>query len=259
LIAVIGSHPDVSLAQEVRGEVRDAQTALPVFEALVRIDPKGAVTVTDSAGWFELTQIPGGMHTIIVRAFGYRTEESRIQVPSEEPIRINLHPDPIQLPGIEVESESIETKMARVRSDLDFRLARLPGRTNIADAATLRRYAEEGKSDNWHFLDREMRVGWDFEVDAIRLMGRKRKPEVYLDDRRTWLDVLVETPLSELCRVELYQPLPKRGLFGHELQVPLQLRAYTCWFLAQVATGERELRRTVNFGDLIAGPKGGDQ
>jgi hypothetical protein len=37
-------------------------------------------------------------------------------------------------------------------------------------------------------------------------------------------------------------------------QVPLQLRAYTCLFMAEVMEGKRTLRRNVNWGDLIAGP-----
>lgn len=38
--------------------------------------------------------------------------------------------------------------------------------------------------------------------------------------------------------------------------VPLQMRAYTCRFMAEVAAGERDMRNSVNYRNLIAGPGG---
>jgi hypothetical protein len=59
-------------------------------------------------------------------------------------------------------------------------------------------------------------------------------------------------PNTLLCRVELYEPPPHVT----EEDVPHQLRAYTCLFMAEVAEGKRTMRSKINWGDLIAGPWG---
>ena len=93
-------------------------------------------------------------------------------------------------------------------------------------------------------------------MDAIRVRGfflGRVRPEVYIDDRRTWLINLVLMPNPLLCRVAMYEPHPHLTVD----QVPFQLRAYTCLFMAEVAEGKRTMRANINWGDLIAGPGGG--
>jgi hypothetical protein len=122
----------------------------------------------------------------------------------------------------------------------------------------VRLYDTVHAKDPYKLLWRELRAGWSFNQEVLRFRhpgGNTVRPEVYLDDRRTWLLNLVLTPNSKLCRVEFYEPPPY--MMGPH--VPFQLRAYTCQFMAQVATGVRTMRTTLNWGDLIAGPGGGEE
>ena len=128
----------------------------------------------------------------------------------------------------------------------------------------MRLYDRTHAGDPYRLLHRELHAGWDFDMDVIRFRhreGNKVTPEVYVDDRRTWLINFVLTPNSKICRVELYEPPPEYFDLPAEMRfamVPFQLRAYTCEFMSRVATGVRTMRRKVNFGDLIAGPGGFD-
>ena len=59
---------------------------------------------------------------------------------------------------------------------------------------------------------------------------------IYIDDRRTWMINLILQPNSSVCRVERYRPPPRPTSEG----IPLTA-AYTCQFMAQVATGARTI------------------
>ena len=239
------------LAQDVRGTVRDQRNGSPIPEVLVRVTPVGALMLTDQDGYFRILRVPKGLSTISFKALGYQTVVRSIQVPLDSPLEVELPPAPLGIPGFEVEAESFENRMDQVGEDMDLRLARLGGLTRVAGPDRIRLYDSIPAGDNWTFLNRELTVGWDFTEGMVQILGRKKKPEVYLDDRRVWLFVLTERlHPSQLCRVEVFEPL-RRGLW--QLSVPFQIRAYTCYFMAQVANGERTMRKYINYGDLISG------
>lgn len=298
--------PHASAAQELRGFVRDQRTGTPVVSVLVRVDSLGDVTLTDFQGRFAFRRLPKGRYTLSFQAMGYDTLRVTVQVPADTFPDVLLRPRPIELEGIRVEAPGVQTRM-------DMRLARLPGVSRVVNPERVRVYDTIYQKDPWRLLWRELRVGWHYDADkdVIRIRNRPVKPEVYLDDHKTWLLNVVLMPNTLLCRMELYQPLPfiggsflgrggeavaaakaafaqlsgrtvapaSGGAAGGDLgeagagfaapigvmtvdeavslgQVPLQIRAYTCLFLAEVAEGKRTLRRNVNWGDLIAGPGG---
>jgi hypothetical protein len=296
--------PTAVVSQELQGLVRDQRTGTPVVNVLVRVDSLGDVTLTDLEGRFAFRRLPKGRYTLSFQAMGYDTLRVSVQVPADTFPEILLRPRPIELEGIRVEVPGVLTRM-------DMRLARLPGYSRVVNPERVRAYDTIHAKDPWKLLWRELRVGWDYNAanGAIRIRNTPTKPEVYLDDHKTWLLNVVLMPNALLCRVELYRPLPFMGgsFLGRGAdamaaaqaafaeaggrtvggaaggvsgagaaeaavrgdaalgvmtegearslgQVPLQIRAYTCLFMAEVIAGERTLRRNVNWGDLIAGP-----
>jgi len=92
----------------------------------------------------------------------------------------------------------------------------------------------------------------DLREDAVWMRGYGETiPEVYLNDRRVWLQVLLETPNELLCRVETYAPA---RFLGGVVQPPTMIRAYTCDFMARVAFGLEEVCQRLQWGRVLAGP-----
>lgn len=245
------------VAQEVQGSVRDRSTGTLLENVLVRVDSVGAVTLTDAEGWFILRRLRRGRYSVSFQMMGYDTVHVEVEVPAGEPLEILMPPRPIEVPGLEVTASSSPRRVLPVETEMDVRLARLPGDNWVVNPERIRLYDTIHAKDPYRLLHRELGVGWAFDMEALRhrIPGIGKRPEVYIDDRRTWLINLVLMPTSLLCRVEMYAPPPY--LMGDN--VPFQLRAYTCLFMAEVLEGKRQMRRTINWGDLIAGPGGGGE
>ena len=100
---------------------------------------------------------------------------------------------------------SFERKFSNVQTELDTRLARLPGESQVVATDRVRLYDTIQAEDPYRLLWRELRLGWSFSQGTLRdprSFGRAVRPEVYVDDRRTWLINLVLMPNSSICRVE---------------------------------------------------------
>jgi hypothetical protein len=257
-------------AQTVQGHLYDAETGAAVVNGVVALrDSLGAVvsrTASDEEGRFRIT-IPGpGRYSLHAAGLGYRSAPSgqfTVEEESELTVDLSLNPEPIPVPGFDVGGGTFQERWERVQDGLDMRLAEQPGESLVVGPDRVRLYDTVHAKDPYKLLWRELRAGWDYNQEVLRFRrpgGRTVTPEVYVDDRRTWLLDLVLTPNSDLCRVELYEPpleyydLPSELKFS---MAPFQIRAYTCHFMTRVATGARRMRTTLNWGDLIAGP-GGD-
>lgn len=236
--------------QQIDGVVLDAARGTPVAEVLVRVSSVGSVTLTNHDGAFELYRIPDGRQQVTFEALGYGTVTLEVDSPVEEPLRVLLRLEPIELEEIRVEVESFETRVRTVETTLDRRLARLPGYTRVVGREDIRPYDSLHAKDPWTFLSSEMRIGWAYEEDTAWIQGRKVEPEVYIDDRPTWLFDLVHAPLGQFCRFENY--IPGRSSGRLSAGAPTQIRAYTCLYMAQVADGQREPLSHINWGSLIS-------
>jgi hypothetical protein len=251
------------VAQEVRGHLYDSETRGPVVNGTVALrDSLGAVvarTGSGEDGAFSVTAPHPGRFSLLAVGLGYRSAPSGefvVEPGGEVTVDVFLSPKPIELPGFDIGGGTFQERIERVQIGLDLRLARLPGESKVVAADRVRVYDTIQAKDPYRLLWRELRLGWSFNQETLRAprgWGRSVVPEVYLDDRRTWLINLVLMPNSSICRVEWYEPPP----FMPGPNVPFQLRAYTCLFMAEVAQGIRQMRETINWGDLIAGPGGG--
>jgi hypothetical protein len=256
-------------AQTVQGRLYDAETGAPVVNGTVVLrDSLGAVvarTGSDEGGRFAFTVPRPGRYSLLAAGLGYRsapTDQFNVEEGSDLTMNLSLSPEPIPIPGFDVGGGTFQERWERVQTGLDMRLADQPGESLVVAPERVRLYDRIHPKDPYRLLWKELRAGWDYNQDILRFRrpgGRTVRPEVYVDDRRTWLIDLVLTPNSELCRVEMYEPpleyydLPAEMKFT---MAPFQIRAYTCHFMTHVATGARKMRSTLNWGDLIAGPGG---
>ena len=103
--------PAVVLAQDeeagpvvtLEGEVLDVATGLPVRAAIVAVPGVGRSAVSDELGYFQLEEIPAGVHGLQVLRLGYETLNAEVPVDGGEVLALYLTPGPISLEGIEVE------------------------------------------------------------------------------------------------------------------------------------------------------------
>jgi len=237
----------------LEGTVVAAGTGEPLEDVLVRAEASGVVGVTDDDGRFRLTRLPEGETAVSFHRFGYAIDAVTVTLPTDAELRVELEPRPIELEGLEATATSFATRFARTRVELDRRLARLPGQNRAVDAATIRTYDEDHQSDPWKLLSRELDAAWAFGDALVNFYGRKLRPEVYIDEKRTWLFKVTHELPSTFCRIELY--VPPRETYRLDDRPP-QIRAYTCPFMVRVAEGEEELSRYLSEHGLIAGPGG---
>lgn len=181
-----------------------------------------AVTVTDSAGVFQLMLPPVGRYPLRVEQLGYET--ALLVLPSTAPIElstVSLAAAPLVLQGIEVTVD----RFARRR-----RFATQPVRT--VDAAHL-----SGTFGRGHDVVLRLITGartCPNDISEICKQRRRAKPvTVCIDDRRSYdtrrdLDTLDS---SDLYMVEIYDTFE-----------PFTVRVYTRRFIAGLASGERRLR-----------------
>lgn len=88
----------------VVGTVRDAQTHRPIEGAEVALSALDRATSSDSAGHYNLRDVPAGPNQITVRFIGYAQRSLQAIVPSEGELEINvwLLPDPVPIPAVDV-------------------------------------------------------------------------------------------------------------------------------------------------------------
>lgn len=246
-------------AQDFEGRVVDATNGAPIAGALVEIRGPRLVTLTDEEGRFSFPRIDVEVDSVVVSRFGYATMRIQVDFAAVGTPDWELVPDPVELEELTVQY-GFEERYEVLDASLDARIGRWPGQARVAGRDDLRPFDEAWRRDPWEFLHHgPLKVSWHFndsvadQEDPVYIRGYGRAvPEVYIDDRQVWLQLLIETPNEQLCRAEIY--VPER--FTLEIQPPSQIRAYTCSFLGRVAMGLEEICSRLQWGGLLSGPAG---
>ncbi|HYC76233.1 MAG TPA: TonB-dependent receptor, partial [Planctomycetota bacterium] len=131
----------IQAAATLQGTVRAEGSREPIAWATVEVVGTERRVAADVRGLFTMTGIPAGTHRIRVTAPGYRPGEVDATVPAAGTLRLDLElqPQPIEIAGIEVETEAVERAAGAVGpppARLDSAIVRLiPG---LAEADVLR-------------------------------------------------------------------------------------------------------------------------
>jgi len=251
-VALSLAAPSLVFGQSVGGVVVDQVSMDPVDGVLVRAPATNQVTLTDSFGRFSLPGPFSDSTRLELSRMGYQA--SRFDVESSNNLSILLTRAPVQLDGLETVAgfQSVE----EVGTALDRRYAVFRGTTRAVSADVIRQYDERHESDPYSMLTEQLDTRWDFDgvYDIVRIdqVGRVRV-EVFIDERQTSVQALIEFPNAQLCHANLYTPIKVLGPVPN-LEPPSQIRFYSCSYIARVLGGLEELPRRVCWGDLISGP-----
>ncbi len=218
----------------VEGRIVGTADGMPIEDVTVRAVGEDVIIGTDSTGYFrfELPADRPGV-AIAVEVIGYRAFERTWILPLEEPIRIGLQREAVELDGIDV---AVDAPRMSVPEILEFRVRSLPGGIpRSAGAAELRAFGNQ-KSEIWEFLP-DMNVIPGTGCDSCFMASGRVEPEQFiLDDREVSFDEFRSHTVGELCRLDVLtfpvggEPVERGLIIG-----------YTCGFLREVAFGRRTL------------------
>jgi len=244
--------PSVTHAQAVSGIVVDRTSNVPLSDVLVRALDANQVTLTDIDGGFSLLGPFGDSVSLEFSRLGYQT--TRLVLAKSASIRVRLVRAPVELEGVETVAGF--QSVTEVAEALDRRYAGFRGTTRTVSAETVRQYDERHSSDPYSLLADELDTRWDFDelYDVVRIdrTGATRV-EVFIDERQTSLQALVEFPNARLCHANVYTPVRVLGPVPFR-EPPPQIRFYSCSYMARVLAGLEEFPRRVCWGDLISAP-----
>lgn len=103
---------DARPAVRVEGEVLDDVTGLPVADVVVLLPKLGMAQLSDEFGYFAFEAVPGGVHDFTAFHLAYMAFEARTPVQPDEVLVLRLSPNPIPLPGVDVEAMSDDQRTA---------------------------------------------------------------------------------------------------------------------------------------------------
>ncbi|HAV23912.1 MAG TPA: hypothetical protein DCX46_10545 [Bacteroidetes bacterium] len=112
---LLASRPSLTVAQTptlIRGTVIDAESRrpIPIVNVIVLNTPFGAAT--DSAGYFELRHLSPDLYVLEFRHVAYRKRIHVLPLKASQQITfsIELREEPVKLEGVDVISDSIQTR-----------------------------------------------------------------------------------------------------------------------------------------------------
>jgi len=227
--------PGSVLSQHVvEGLVVASSDGMPLEDVTIRVLGENLTIGTDSAGFFrfELPDDRPGV-ALDVEVIGYESFNRTWILPLQEPVRIVLRQEAVELEGIEVEVDGARMSLPEM---LEFRARSIQnGIPRKATAADLRAF-EHQEAEVWDFLP-SMNVATGTGCpECMMASGRIPQPKFVVDDREVSFEEFRSYRVGEICRVDIVTiqiPFgsPEKGL----------VMAYTCSFLRQVAAGERRL------------------
>lgn len=87
----------------IKGIITDANSGEPVSFAYIHLEELHRAAVADISGYFELTNIPSGLYTVMIHRIGYRTLSLQITIlESDRELNLKLEPTVLSSQAIQV-------------------------------------------------------------------------------------------------------------------------------------------------------------
>ena len=104
MIAIITAPGQVAPRASISGNVVDASTKKPLPYAIVFLAGTTLGTSTDSAGQFEINNVPLGSHELVASMIGYKRQSFPLQIvePSRKTLNVQLQSSEVQTQAVEV-------------------------------------------------------------------------------------------------------------------------------------------------------------
>lgn len=205
-------HP--ALRSVVLGYVVDQATGTPLPGVVVELPEEDRRAITDAEGRFVFMGVEPGQYRARVRHLGYQEHSDTWTVPTGAMrLTIALGPAPVTLEGITVHGYSFGAQLRDRRLKATVASQAIErDRLAITGARSGLEAVMEGA-----LLNRTP-CGIGGRQICIWSRGRAIAPQVYIDDRQTYLEELDTYPPRELYAIEVYG--------GGR-----QIRAYTLWWV----------------------------
>lgn len=225
LLAQDRDSPDMT----VIGRVTDQSTQAPIPGVVVQVEGTQRRTLTDSAGIFMFQDLTAGPKVFVFTQFGYVDTRLDTTPRAGEALRVAMIPRPIELEAIAVHIDRLEERANAVAYSV-----RAFEQDDIMTSAA---------SNPWQFIRHrygliDVQCPGPFLDRCIRWRGQAIRPIVYIDENRAYggIDALKSYPMQDVYRIEVF----RRGAM---------IRAYTNWFMEQLAQGNRRLRPVLMWRD----------
>lgn len=211
----------------VTGQVLDVHTGAPLPEAIVSVPRLKLRAATDARGNFTLRGITPGAHRWVVHRLGYASWEQELEAEDGAEYEVRLLPRPIVLEGISVTVDRLETRRRAVATSV-----RAVTREQILSSAAATPLDLLRRAGVWATPCSAESAG----TECAYVRGRLTRVAVVIDERPApgGLEQLAAYLPQEIYLIETYG-----GGTG--------VRAYTTWFMEQVAKGKARLNPTLRW------------
>ncbi len=130
-------------AQEILGFVYDAETGAPLPYANVLLKESKQGALTDENGFYRITRIPEGAHTLVISYLGYAPYEKKVKVSRGGKLRHNVYLEPttLKLREVVVEDQALRERREETRiSKISVRKQEILSLPSVGGEADLVQY-----------------------------------------------------------------------------------------------------------------------
>jgi hypothetical protein len=203
--AAAGATPTKGTAV-VRGRIRETD-GTPIPEAQVLVLGREGGARTTPTGTFELGELPGGTHTVEIRAIGFARRREMVNLHPEQPAELDL-----KLARLAVTLPELEVKAKVALSEFDQR--RQNGAGHFITEEDIERRNPLRTEDLFRGVPGFSVVpsgGFDYSIVSTRgvgMSGTQCSPEFYIDGARVIVDAQIAGGLPvnprEIYGIETY-------------------------------------------------------
>lgn len=218
--APANAQSDTAVKQTLSGIVVDATTGTPLVGVWLGIDGSRSQAYTDRDGRFAIHGVQSRGFTVSASQLGYKDASIYVEAIGDEPMRIELQPDPIVLQGIRVVSNRLAARRNAIATSV-----RAYGAAELATSPSF---------DAYDFMRARLFTAPCPALSFSRLCVRRRgsvvEPVVFVDDARYigGFDVLLGWDMQSLYSIEV-------------IASGMQIRIYTKHFAERLAQGKARL------------------
>ena len=241
-VATADSAPAVDLLRgtgKLRGRIV-ATTGRPVQGAHVMLWGTGVESVTDGDGAFQLSALPGGTHTLEVRAVGYAPVQQPVDIVQGAPdaTEVELMNLGITLDTVRVSAQRIYTS----RREAEFERRMHSGMGHVLDQKAIAKRQPVSLTDLLRTIPGVMIVPSRYSSEDVLMRGGEAvlgsgvcRPDIYIDGAR-----IANDPTFPINSLVIVSELKALEVYTRPATVPTELRTLSgCGVIAIWSVGAR--------------------
>ncbi len=208
---------------DLRGEVVDLDSGVPVAQAVVQLAGTGFQGVTDDQGRFLFPDLSPDVYTVEIRHLGYSVRSDQVEVPPSMDVfvRLRVAPQAIEVAGVEVNVRSAVEEITRLtpfRRDIVYGETMLEEELRGATAVDVLRRSVPGLRVVEEYLatgGRRVCISTNRRVGSF-VTGGCSAPQIVIDGVRSpeGGESLVRFPAADIESIEFLPPAQAQTMYG---------------------------------------------